>query len=200
MATKLERGTPAEMEHMALGLESCSDAVSGCKREYYIRWKSDINISLINVSSRIRNTAEVNDALNYISNIYRDHAGISVSVNNENPNAYIYFSDDSLLSRMINGEEAYPGWRFRESYRKFPGGCFGDVGAVDQEIVSVYIYVPSNVTSDGLASCLIEELFNASGLTNDPIGQPSLFASESIVTIPERFLRYMRVLYGLESW
>lgn len=207
--------TPDDFRNEFIHMTSRSEA---CEREedcilVLPHWDEDLSIQFLNWTGQQHFQKPVFDAIETVRPVLQDATDLKIFTNFEKaPNTFVVVLNDAVVAAIERGEiEGFGSKDFSQAARKSYGlgGCSGTVYSnIDAKtgydtIGAATIYVNGNLNADAIDKCTKEELLNALGLVNDPIGQASLFDNKNHQFRDEKIiysdatLLMLNALYGI---
>jgi len=176
--------------------------------EYFRRWETDISISVYGLGDRVDEIPIVEDIIEEFSNEFNDRTGLQMQLSQRNIDIIVYLLDSEVFLLLETGVLPAPEYGFLTLRRHLEtdGACGANTLLSDSStIVAAFLYIGQFDQERELSQCVREELFNSIGMSNDPLGLPSLFdhpyfsALSKYQVLPEYFLQMISLLYGLDS-
>nr|WP_321446359.1 DUF2927 domain-containing protein [uncultured Cohaesibacter sp.] len=143
------------------------------------KWKRDIRVKIIDTDSGASHM-ETKKYIDYFGRIFLKESGINTYILNQqatDANVLIIFLNDEDIDSL----EKNPGIIDWEQFKKVNlygyniNKCSLQAFVSETEIALSLIFVPKSIVGINLKKCVLEEIYNSTGLFSDHVGSASVF-------------------------
>ncbi len=172
-ATTGEEALLQYYNEMAHRTDSCGN--EHCMDSQTYTWRNPISFELT-VSKEMQHRLYIADRAiqKFAAFSIKATSGALEFVSGE-PNVLIYIGDAELKEAVESSLSPQEHSNFSALSEVAKEGCYASIMIVDDEIVKSVIFAPDHLMEVQLEKCLLEELYNSTGLFGDPIGYASVF-------------------------
>ena len=158
---------------MAHRVEMCSDG--NCRDSAKYTWHKPVSFH-VTVSQDMRDRLTVIDrALQQFTSFSTQATNGALKFASDESNVFIYVGGNKMLEAVKNSLPPLERTFFADLSEAAKEGCFASISIEDEEILKSVIFAPDRFTDTKIEKCLLEELYNSTGLFGDPIGYASVF-------------------------
>lgn len=159
---------------MAHRSEICSG--ENCHDSTVYTWHQPISFH-VTVSHDMRNRLAVVDrALHQFASFSTQATQGALKFTSGEPNVLVHVGGNKMLEAIKQSLPPKERPFFTAISAAMPaGGCFASVSVKGEEILKSIVFAPDNLPDAKIEKCLLEELYNSTGLFGDPIGYASVF-------------------------
>ncbi|WP_156875453.1 hypothetical protein [Phaeobacter inhibens] len=163
---------------MTSGDEACEILnPNDCNNFVSSKWKREIGFRVFIEGGEGEDIMSVVEGISIFRKFAGDVTEGRISFSNNVENVFFYIGGDEYRRTLREGGGTFP----RDTFLKMENAltsqdCFAIIQSVGDEIIRSSIFIPQGIMAVDIKLCVLEELYNSTGVLRDPPGASSLFS------------------------